>query len=629
MSVPEGPEAAVCAAYLDALSAAFAGMLDRLDDALFDLAERSETEELRASYFEVMRGIRQTREEFQSRFLDLIRDVWAGAQPPAAASAEQAENMAFSLAVRYAESECADELALLRRRLLSHVAHPAGVQRALAPRVLFGAFEHVCEGLQAAMPVRLVLLKFFERHVGAELRAIYGRLIALMDGTKAQPAHALVEAQPLAVPETAAAGGTDLGSVLNRLVHGERTGAVEVLKLLATQQSDGSGMLRHTASLDLARIGGEDASATVTAVDLAVDMMALLYDGSYADPTISPFVKVQLARLQLPLLKVAMRDGGFLSRRSHPARRFFSALLALGRARGHTLQSAEEARLSELVDRVAERCVEDPAIFETGLAVLGILAPPAAGQAGVGRDLAQLERAEANARRALDRLCAGRTLPEAVERFLGGHWLRHLVDVHLRSGADGPAWRRALGTADALVWAVTAADTSENRVRLADLRTRLVRQLRSGLDELAVPAPQQEAFYGELRELLDAALYVEPPAQEVAVADLATDGDVPAVLTLTNSAGEAIALAIEPAEPGTGESATEEQDRPSFEGYPPAGPRADASAPPSNAVEDLLRRRGLDTDTTVIEEIVLEGSAGRDFGAAEPQSPPSGSKFRR
>lgn len=647
MNIPELSELAR-RQYLTALRDAFGGMLDRLDDALFDLAERSDNEELRAGYFEVMRGMRTTREALENQFLGTIEQVWEGGEAPSSAIAEQAENMALSLAVRYAEGECADELALLRRRLMPQVAHPRGVQQALAPRVLFGAFEYVCSGLQAGVPVRMVLLKFFERHVGAELRGIYQRLLDLLEGSggalQTVPHGSDVSAAPAAgAPRPAPGpGGADIGSVVNRLVRGERPGPVEVLKLLATQQGDAGGVFSRTASLDVARYGDDSATA-VSGVDLAVDMMALLYDGSYGDTGISPFIKVQLARLQLPLLKVALRDPGFLSRRSHPARRFFSAVLALGRARGQSIEPAEEARLNALVDQVAEHCVEDPAIFETALATLMATAPAAAGGFGPARDVSQVEAAEREAQRAIDQRRAGREVPEVIDTFLLGHWQRYLVDIYLRHGRESAAWKRALGTAEALIWAVTAPETPDNRARLAELRARLVRQLRGGLDELGVPSAQQEVFYARLRELIDAALYMEPPAQEIELADLEADTDLPPIVSFTNSAGVAVSVFDDPdsgdAPAGHAQSdaqflADQEGDDPAAafdveagdeeisieapdgsSGEPGTGGDAPGSdAPPGtlDPVAELLRRRGMDADTLVIEEIVLEGHAGGD-----------------
>lgn len=646
--------------YLEALRGAFGGMLDRLDDALFELAERSEEEDQRADYFEVMRGIRTTRAELMGQFLAVLEDVWGGSSPPAPVALEQGENMALSLAVRYAEGECADELALLRRRLMPLVEHPRGVQQALSPRVLFGTFEAVCAGLQAGMPVRMLLLKFFERHVGAELKSIYRSLLDLLEGQSTalsvSPAAAQQDDEPPGV-----AGG-DIGQIVGQLVQGGQgagPAAVEVLKLLATHQSDGGGAYSRTASLDLRRYGGQQTAAA--GVDLTVDMMALLYDGSYSDATISTFVKVQLARLQLPLLKLALRDPDFLSRRSHPARRFFSALLTLGRTRGHSLEASEEARLGEMVDLVAERCVEEAAVFETALAHLAALMPVAP----AWPDPDRIERAEHEVLHAIEQRRAGKNLPDPVDAFLSGHWLRYLVDVHLRHGHRSTAWRRALATTESLIWAATAPDTPEDRARLAQLRPRLMRSLREGLDALGVPSVQQEAFYAQVREMIDAALYVEPPAQEIDLAGLDTGEEGRHTVTITNPAGEAVEVP-EDEDDGEGEpdDAAAQRDEAAFfasetagapdefpdfeedaevdvpepdvEGEPepqesealpeqatatatePEGEAAPAglepkAVSPRDALAELLRQRGVDADSMVIEEIVLEG--GREPGS--------------
>ena len=59
-----------------------------------------------------------------------------------------------------------------------------------------------------------------------------------------------------------------------------------------------------------------------------IDIVAMLFDYIFDDRTIPDKLKALIGRLQIPVLKVAMLDKQFFSKKSHPARRLLDEIAA-------------------------------------------------------------------------------------------------------------------------------------------------------------------------------------------------------------------------------------------------------------------------------------------------------------
>jgi hypothetical protein len=62
---------------------------------------------------------------------------------------------------------------------------------------------------------------------------------------------------------------------------------------------------------------------------MVIDIVAALFDQVLSDPKVSPEMARQIARLQMPVLRVALGDMGFFNSRKHPVRRFVNRIATL------------------------------------------------------------------------------------------------------------------------------------------------------------------------------------------------------------------------------------------------------------------------------------------------------------
>lgn len=518
-------------AFMAAVQTAFAAMLGKLDDALFGLAESTDSDLERGNYFDAIRELRLGRDTIESRFIDRLLACWQalergdGPAERQMGGQDRNEVIALTAAVRRAETECADALREVRDGLALTVGVPDG-DEIIGPRQVFAAFEAACRDTPADPAVRLVVLKFFERHVGVALPAIYRTLASALMTPALGAARALpvtlsdlppLQAQPADFPQ----GGPDLD--LNDLIQralagsGETAQGGEAMKLLATlQQHDKPGSRSRSASIDVARFATRPVDGAGVAGDLSqqmvLDMVALLFDGLFTDSAVPVSARLQIARLQIPFLRLALRDRAVLARRSHLGRRFFDQLIAVTRGWHEPPTAQQQEVLGALIDSVGEACMDDHRAFaaaaETGLADLRTLSLPPPDPAQTVQSHRKALAARAEKELAERRHQVGR-LPDPVDAFLQSHWQQYLVDCLERHGADASPWRQALATLDALLWSLGPKEGPAQQ-RLAELRPRMTRRLRQGMDQVGVSMFEQEAFLDTLDEILDRAQAGQP-----------------------------------------------------------------------------------------------------------------------
>lgn len=513
--------------FLAALQGAFTGMITRLEDALFDLAQSNQSEFERGVSFDAIRELRLGREAIDARFADRLLGCWQALERGEGPLARQLggndldEALALTAAVRRAETECADALRTIRSSLALIVGVPDG-DEALGPRQVFAALEEAFRDTLTEPSVRRILLTFFERYVGAALPGLYRDLAAALDrppeATKPSqlPQVADLPALDVLVNEAGQRGDLDLSALIQQaLAGGGNPSGSEATKLLATlQQHDKPGSRSRSASIDLARFATRPADGGVgdPSQQIVLDMVALLFDGVFSDSAVPVSARLAIARLQIPFLRLALRDRAVLARRSHLGRRFFDQLIAVTRGWQEPPTPQQRQVLEALIDSVGEACMDDHRAFavaaETGLLDLRTLALPAADSAQSLQAQRRSLTARVEAELAERRQQVGR-LPDPVDAFLGTHWMQYLVNCLDSHGPEASPFRQALATADALLWSVSPKEGAAQQ-RLAELRPRMTRRLRQGMDQVGVSMFEQEAFLETLETILDRAQAGQP-----------------------------------------------------------------------------------------------------------------------
>ncbi|MGA7800544.1 MAG: DUF1631 family protein, partial [Gammaproteobacteria bacterium] len=177
------------------LTASLAGMLDKVDDALFELAEKAESNAVQSLYFDAMREVRIKRQAIEDGFKGNFEAGFDGEVNGSRGSGaidladselslslvetdELEESLAVTNMVGKINTVSKEALGTLDKRMgvllndpeLKRCGNPVG------PEVVCNAFADACQVIGSGVKVRLIILKMFDRYVLADLPAMYQEL---------------------------------------------------------------------------------------------------------------------------------------------------------------------------------------------------------------------------------------------------------------------------------------------------------------------------------------------------------------------------------------------------------------------------------------------------------------------
>lgn len=257
---------------------------------------------------------------------------------------------------------------------------------------------------------------------------------------------------------------------------------------------------------------------------ITMDVIALLFDYIFRDPSIPEAMRRIFSRLQVPVLKAALLDRAFFSDRAHAARRLLDHLAeaAIGATHHPEYEQAFEQHATAVVERVCRDFEIDLAVFQTAdLELVAFIdAERRATETAVKPDVAvaldtearENDRAEV-ATLARDRL-AGLDLPFEIRGFVETTWTDYLTKLHREHGRDAPEFAAGVKTLDDLLWSIVAKERTGQKARLTKMIPGLVVGLRKGCAAVAAPPERTKAFLDALYPLHVAA--IKPPAGDAA-----------------------------------------------------------------------------------------------------------------
>lgn len=547
---------------LDRMTRALSGMLDRVEDELFALAEKSPERDAQNVYLDARSQAREKRSaieaSFRQHFIDFFNrkvrgEAGMSAQPQDGAELtlvaheDLEEILAVSEMSRRLKSACEGELFALSQRMGFLMERPDLDDDAnpVSPAMICAALKDACDEIKSTFKVRMALLRQLELHTEVELIRVYHDLnVHLVERRilpDVRPAIRRAAATPPSRRDTpgepSAAAQSDLFASLAQLLRASSAGnaasaagspgpaswplapgaapsapqsfVAELTRMhreVALSTGDaGNGLVNVVKGLKAA-----PQSASLGTVDaMTIDIVAMLFDYVFEDRHIPTSVKALLGRLQIPVLKVALLDKSFFSSKSHPARRLIDLLaeISIGLDESDERGGATLTLIASVVDSVLAEFDTDLTLFESLVTrVEGFIEQQKDAEADIVRRSAQL--IESREREEIARLVAeeevGRRLqarawvPAPVRRMLMESWTRAFAAVQVAEGEGSPAWQGLVRTMDDLLWSVEPKASADERKRLVTMLPGMLRQIHEGLTRASMSDDERDAFLGEL-----------------------------------------------------------------------------------------------------------------------------------
>ncbi|MES2991618.1 MAG: DUF1631 family protein [Pseudomonadota bacterium] len=257
---------------------------------------------------------------------------------------------------------------------------------------------------------------------------------------------------------------------------------------------------------------------------MVIDVVGSLFDQILSDSRVPPQMARQIARLQLPVLRVALNDATFFSSRRHPVRRFVNRIASLACA----FEDFEDGpgkhfldRVRELVQEIVEGDFDQIELYGAKLGALeDFIADQTDEQVRQGGTVATLGTKEAELRLQQRYMLQLRSsllplaLPDYLQDFLPQVWSQALVLASNRDGADSDRSLRYRRAARDLVMSVQPKGSPPLRQKFLMQLPQLMKDLKEGMALIGWPEAAQRDFFSRLLPAHAASLKT-PPLSEL------------------------------------------------------------------------------------------------------------------
>ncbi len=241
---------------------------------------------------------------------------------------------------------------------------------------------------------------------------------------------------------------------------------------------------------------------------MVIDVVGSLFDQILSDSRVSPQMAREIARLQLPVLRVALNDATFFSTRRHPVRRFINRIASLANAFDdfNDGPGAEFLlRVRKLVDEIIEGDFDQIELYASKLAELeSFIARQTEGEVEKSGAVSTLEAKESELRiqqRYMLQLQTALTplnLPQYLQAFLAHVWSQALVLAARRDGPESDRSKRYRRVGTDLVMSVQPKGSPMFRKKFLMQLPPLMRDLNEGMKLIGWPEAAQKEFFGKL-----------------------------------------------------------------------------------------------------------------------------------
>jgi hypothetical protein len=306
------------------------------------------------------------------------------------------------------------------------------------------------------------------------------------------PSHRLQQAMAQAMPAMVSgdAGGASLG--------GSATYTAGPVQL----EQAATALRQRTTELKKA--------ASTSSEKATIEVVALMFQAILAEERIPPSVRVWFARLQIPVLRVALAEPEFFSALQHPARRLIdrlgSCVLGFESNVGSAALEAEIKRVVQVIEQYPEtgrrvfQLVYDE--FEKFLSTYLSEQGSASRFVSVAQQVEQKETLSVQYTIELRKLLDDVPVRDEIREFLFKVWVEVLALASVRHGLQHQETTALKQVATDLLWAASAKPDRNDRARVIQQLPQLLQRLRQGMGLLGYPAGLQDQHIKSVSDIL-------------------------------------------------------------------------------------------------------------------------------
>jgi hypothetical protein len=229
--------------------------------------------------------------------------------------------------------------------------------------------------------------------------------------------------------------------------------------------------------------------------DDVINLVAMFFDFVLDDRNLPVAMQAIIGRLQIPILKTALKDSSFFNNNQHPARKLVNCLAETSIGFDEFSDLSKDKvyqKVVQIVHDITESSHESNALFANKLQELEqFIAKNQRRSALIEKRTSQAAEGKAKteeARRATQTLLLEKLkhtlLPPTISSFLIDQWQQLLVITHLKHGDSSKEWLDAAQLVQDMVWACQPQQDEKSRQRLNKIKAHLITRISDGLSTI-------------------------------------------------------------------------------------------------------------------------------------------------
>ncbi|HYE35972.1 DUF1631 domain-containing protein [Methylocaldum sp.] len=493
------------------------------------------------------------------------------------------EQLAVSAMIEKGNNLFQGDLHVLNKRfgVLSNDKEVQTQDNPVAPHTLCYAFSDALRPLKLDLATKLLIYKLFDRAVVSSFGGLYyelntllineGILPKIINSIKRSPTSPLTSPKPVgsssrghsipgspSTPEADNQVYFEVFLTMQSLLEGWRSQlglptsfthtfgngpafeTAEVLSALNVLQAPSTGsalaagnqvsadQLKHYVANQLRALHHNNEGRPMGRLEEdIIDMVGMIFDFILEDRNLSDPVKTLIARLQIPVIKVAILEKSFFGRKNHPVRLLLNNLAQAGL--GLEIADATSAnpvfqKIETIVSRILNEFAQDIGLFSELLDDFTAFLDRENQRNGIAeertRQVTQSKEQLLLTKRKVAYEIAvrlqGKAVPAAARSFLYNTWKDVLVLAHLRRDKQPGDWDEALALVDQVILSVLPPADNSARQEIAGAVPSLIESIRAKLEGLSLDPAQVSTALKEIEKCHASCLRSSEPKLPIA-----------------------------------------------------------------------------------------------------------------
>lgn len=427
----------------------------------------------------------------------------------------------------------------------------------LDPKDVCDAFARACSDLEVEIKERLIIYKQFDRYVMSNLEHIYENANKLLIQLGIMPNFKTPDVRQKHSPRSGAVS-TPMTTDSHSTEHSPNESPGDIFphlqsllanikatsgRSVSSNSSHQSGHVIRTADLismltEMQKIPAQtsDSGDQASIIDIRsalkkeiltssnhenvsfdqvdedlINLVSMLFEFILDDYNLAPSIQVLISRLQIPILKVVIKDKSFFGSNRHPARKLLNSLARAGIGWSESPDKSRDPlyqKIHQSVHRILGEFDGDIALFaQLNDEFSAFISKENRKAKIVEQRTKEVEVGRIKSKQAQKKvedilsnriLSARHSIPQIVIDTLKNGWSRVMFLAYLRDEHEHQ-WAHTIKIAEDLIWCLQPLREHKDRQKWIAIVPKLLKDLKSGLDEVSYRRAELDTTLAEIK----------------------------------------------------------------------------------------------------------------------------------